>query len=230
MGGMMIRSAIAILATCFVLHADESGIRVMEFCKVDLRFEKHLLNRNDLNDERNQLRQAKFRNLANLISFVEDHKVNLILKKGENDEINETYAKFARNMKADIAGAQLDLIINVNPRSDFASAYYSIVRELVFARLILKNIHNGKITDSFSFEEFSKIYKTIHKQVISLILEDFDEFDGAWIKAEGIEADVKQWKKNELSQVSKKGEELPDILKRRAKLFFDSYKSIFDGA
>jgi hypothetical protein len=235
MGEMMIRSRTVIFIFCCAagltgLHADKEGIHVVEFCKKDLRFEKHLLQSDDASDEKNRLRVGKFRDLANLISFVTDHKVNMLIQKSKNDQINETYLCIEKNDQADDAGAQLNFVIYVNPRGDFASAYYSIVRELVFARLILENIHSEKITDSFSFEEFSKIYKTIHKQVISSILEDFDEFDGDWIKSEGIEADVKQWKKNELSQVSKKGDNLPDILKIRAKLFFDSYKLVFDGA
>jgi hypothetical protein len=212
------------------LRANEDGRHVIQFCNKDLRFREHLLQRDDLSDEKNRLKNTKISHLAMLISFVKDHKVNLLIRKGTHDQINETYISIEKNNEADAVNTKLNFVIYVNPKGDFASAYFSTVRELIIARLILESIHDGKITDSLSFEDFSKIYKTIHKQVIGSILEDFDELDGDWIKSEGIEADVKRWKKNELSQVSKKGENLSDILKIRAKLFFDSYKSVFDGA
>jgi hypothetical protein len=234
MGEMKICSVMAFFVSsataCIGLHADEAGIHVVEFCKVDTRFQKYLLDRNDLNNERNGLRTAKFRHLANLISFVEDYKVNLILQKEVNAEINETYAKFEVNNKEDDTVAQLDLVIHVNQKGDFASAYFSTIRELVISRIFFENIHKGKIAVPDSFEEFFKIYKELHKQATNLILEDYNDFDSEWCKAEGIEADVKRWQKNELSQVHVKSKDLSDILKIRAKLFYDSYKLVFDRA
>jgi hypothetical protein len=235
MGKMVMRTRTVILMFyCIIgwigLHADEAGIHVVEFCKKDPRFEKHLLHRNDINDKKNRLRKAKFRELANLISFVEDHKVNLLIRKGANEQINETYSSIEKNNESDDPDVQLDFVVHVNPRGDFASAYYATMRELIIARMIMENIHNGKITTSSSFEQFSEIYREIYNKVIKIIQNDFDLHDRDWCKSEGIETDVIMWKKHELSQISEEKGKLSKDVNIRAKLFFDSFKLIFDGA
>lgn len=209
------------------LHADEEGTHVFEYCNKDPRFKEHLLHRVDFDAEKNRLRKSQFRRLAMLISLVKFHEIEVFIQEGKKKPANNTFSLIVKSANPKNTDFPLQWIINVNPNGDFASAYYSVVRELILSRIILEKIENGEIKESSRYEDFLKIYADVNKKTIDMIAESFDKLDADWCKSEGIEADSRTWKKREISQISTKGEKLSEEIQTRAKILFDSYNSVF---
>jgi hypothetical protein len=204
------------------LRASENGLHFKQFCTADPRFKEHLIVREGLSKTNNSLRNKAFTYLVGLIPFVKELGGNLTIQKGGANQADDTFL----SIEADLNGRNIpNLVVNVNPKGSFASAYFSIYRELVLAREFLKWIRDGEITATMSNNEFAEIYRAEHKNLVNSLQKDFDLHFGEWVKAEGISTDVKIWQKNELAEVSEKGVEIPKSVKHRIDLLFASYKS-----